>query len=79
MTRLGRALLTSKPAQVGEIVTVFLVSGAVIWGVGPLVGENPLARYGVVWLANILMLVTVWLGLHLRGQGWEYFLSLIHI
>lgn len=73
MTRLGRALLTSKLAQVGEILAVFLVAGTVIGSMGPLVGEDPLARYGVVWVANVLMLVTVWLGLHFRGQGWEHF------
>ncbi len=63
MTRLGRALLTSKLAQAGEFLAVFLVAGTVIWGVGPLVGEDPLARQAVVWVANVLMLVTVWLGL----------------
>ena len=73
MTRLGQALLSSKLAQVGEFLAVFLVPGAVIWGLGPLVGEDPLARYGVVWVANVLMLVTVWLGLHFRGQGWEHY------
>ena len=73
MRRLGQALLSSKLAQVGELLAPFLVAGAVIWGVGPLVGEDPLARYGVVRVANVLMLVTVWLGLHFRGQGWEHY------
>jgi len=71
--RLGKWLLTSRLAQVGEILAVFGV-GVVVIAVGaPRVGENPLARGGVVWVANILMLVAVWLGLRLRGQGWEHF------
>ena len=70
---LGRALLTNKLAQVGELVVVFVVAFAVIMGAGPLVEDNPVARQGVVWVANVLMLVTVWLGLRLRGQSWEHF------
>ncbi len=68
VTGLGRALLTSKLAQVGELAVVFLVALAVIMGAGPLVGENPLARQGVVWVANVLMLVMVWLGLACAGK-----------
>ncbi len=73
MTGFGRALLRNKPAQVGEIVALFVVALAVIVLAGPLAGENPVARQGVVWVANILMLVMVWLGLRLRGQGWAHF------
>ncbi len=73
MTGFGRALLHSKPVQVGEIVALFVLALAVIVLAGPLAGENPVARQGVVWVANILMLVMVWLGLRLRGQGWAHF------
>ncbi len=73
VTRLGQALLTSKAAQVGEIVAVFGVAFVVILAALPWVGENPLALQGVVWVANVLMLVTVWLGLRLRGQSWAHF------
>ncbi len=73
MTGFGRALLRSKPAQVGEIVALFVVAFAVIVLAGPLAGENPVAGQGVVWVANIVMLVMVWLGLRLRGQGWAHF------
>jgi membrane protease YdiL (CAAX protease family) len=72
-TGMRRALLGSKPTQVGELVAVFVVAWAVIALAGPLAGENPVAGQGVVWVANILMLVTVWLGLRLRGQGWAHF------
>ncbi len=73
MTGLGRALLRNKPAQVGEIVALWVVALAVIGLVGPLAGENPFAGQSVVWVANVLMLVMVWLGLRLRGQGWVHF------
>lgn len=73
MTGLGRALLTRKPAQAAELVVVFLVPLAVVFGAGPMVGENPLARQALVWVANVLMLAMVWLGLRLRKQGWTHF------
>ncbi len=70
---LGRALSERKPFQVAELVAPFVVAGMVIIGAAPLAGENPLARQGVVWAANVVMLVLVWLGLRLRGQGWDHF------
>ena len=73
ITGFGRALLNSKPAQVGEIFALPVVAFAVIVLAAPLAGENPVAGQGVVWVANILMLVMVWLGLRLRGQGWAHF------
>jgi membrane protease YdiL (CAAX protease family) len=72
-TKIGRLLLRSKLAQLGEIAVVFLVGLAVIIGSRSLVGDNPLAFHGVVWLGNVLMLLTVWLGLHLRGQNCGHF------
>ena len=72
-TGFRRALLHSKPAQVGEIVALFVVAFAVIVLAGPLAGDNPVAGQGVVWVANVLMLVMVWLGLRLRGQEWTHF------
>ncbi len=72
MTGFGGALLRSKPAQVGEIVALFVVALAVIVLAAPLAGDNPVAGQSVVWVANILMLVMVWLGLRLRGQGWAH-------
>lgn len=59
--------------QVTEIIVVFLVAFLVI-GVGwRLVGDSLLARQAVVWVANVLMLVSIWIGLRLRGQTWEHF------
>lgn len=54
-----------------EILAVFAV--ALLWillGV-PFAGEDPIQIQTVVWLANISMLLTVWLGLRRRGQTFE--------
>ncbi len=73
LTALGSALRTSKLAGIGEFVALVVVASVVI-GVGvALVGESPFALQGVVWVANVLMLVMVWLGLRLRGQNWSHF------
>ena len=70
---LRRALLTNKLAQVGELLGVFIPAFVVIMVARPLVGDDPLARQGVVFVANLLMLVMVWLGLRVRGQACEHF------
>lgn len=72
-TSLGHLLLTNRAAQAAEIVVVFAIAAVVITLGVPLAGENPLARQGVVWVANVLMLAAVWVGLRLRGQTWEHF------
>lgn len=71
--RLRRALFTNKLARMGELLGVFIPAFAVIMVARPLVGDDPLARQGVVFVANLLMLVMVWLGLRVRGQACEHF------
>jgi membrane protease YdiL (CAAX protease family) len=39
----------------------------------PLAGDNLFARQGIVWIANVIMLFLIWLGLYLRGQSWSHF------
>ena len=73
VTRLGQALLTSKPVQVGEIVVVFVVPMVLIMSARPLVGENPLALHGVISAAILLMILMIWFGLRLRGQNSSHF------
>jgi membrane protease YdiL (CAAX protease family) len=72
MTGLGKSLQENRSAQVLEIGLVFLVAFVVVsvgWNV---VGDDPFARQAVVWVANVGMLATIWLGLRLRGQTWEH-------
>lgn len=55
-----------------EILLVFVVAVVVI-GVGwTFVGDDAFGRQVVVWVANVLMLVTIWIGLRLRGQTWAH-------
>lgn len=70
---LGELLLRRKAAKLFELAAVGLVPVALIVTLGPLVGEDPLAFQGVVWVANVLMLLLIWVGLRLRGQSWEAF------
>jgi len=60
-------------AGLGEILVVFAVGVAVIAGAKPWVGENPVAQQAAAWVANVLMLALVWLGLRWRGQTWRRF------
>lgn len=70
--RIGRALLSRSSARLGEIAVLFAVPIAVITLVLPFTGDNLLAKQGVVWIANVLMLLIIWAGLRLRGQGWAH-------
>ncbi|UCH63403.1 MAG: CPBP family intramembrane metalloprotease [Fidelibacterota bacterium] len=71
--RIEAALANSRWAQLGEIVSVFLVAFVVITACKPIVADNVIAMQGVTWVANILMLLIVWFGLRLRGQGIDHF------
>jgi membrane protease YdiL (CAAX protease family) len=70
--RLGPALRDRRGAKLGEMLVLFAVPVVFMVGVAPFVGENPLAIHGVVWVANIVMILIVWQGLRLRGEGWEH-------
>ncbi len=72
-SRLGQLLLTSKPAQVGEITVLFLVPIAMIMAAQLLSSGSPGAQQLAVPVAILIMIALVWLGLRLRGQTWEHF------
>ena len=65
-------LLNSKPGAVIEIVFVFGAAILVILFGLPFAGDSLFARQMVLVVANIAMLLLVWLGLHLRGQSADY-------
>lgn len=69
---LGAALRRNNFAKILEIIVVFSVAFAIIKLAQPFVGENPLVRQSVVWIANVTMLILVWLGLKLRGESWNH-------
>lgn len=69
---LGKFLTNNKAIQFLEIFSLFIVAYVIIKTGLLFTGENPLLKQGVVWLANIAMLLVVWLGLWLRGQNWSH-------
>jgi len=73
MIKVRQDLLETRAGKIAELVILALVPLIVISLGWWLVGENPLALHGVLWIANVLMLITIWLGLRLRGQTWKHF------
>lgn len=52
---------------------LFIIAFAFIALLLPLVGDDPVYKQLVVWIANIFMLFYVWSGLKLRGEKWSAF------
>ena len=70
--RFEKAPLARKAFQYLELVIVFAVPLTFLALTMPKVGDSPFARQGVVWVANVAMLVIVYMGLRLRGQTWAH-------
>lgn len=70
---LGQQLQTKRLFKVGEILLVFIAAFVFIKLMNPLAGDHPVKKQAVIWLANILMLSIVWIGLKLRGESWKNF------
>ena len=70
---LQRQLKKNTLFKIGEILLLFLIAAAFIFLVLPMAGENLLYKQGIVWVANILMLLYIWLGIRLRGQDCSSF------
>ena len=71
--RFEKAPLARKALQCVELIVLFAVPLTFLLFAMPKVGDNPVARQGVVWVANVAMLMIVYLGLRLRGQTWAHF------
>jgi membrane protease YdiL (CAAX protease family) len=70
--RLAYALVHHRGAKVAEILTAFGLPLTLLLITAPLAGGDPLRFQVLVWIANVLMLTLIWLGLRLRGQGWSH-------
>ena len=68
----GKLLTNNKTIQLLEIFSLFIVAFVIIKTGLLFTGENPILKQGVVWLANVAMLILVWLGLKFRGQNWSH-------
>ncbi len=71
--RLGKQLQTNLLFKIGEIMLLFIIVLSFIGLIVPLAGDNLILKQLMVWSANILMLIYVWMGLKLRGETWSDF------
>lgn len=64
----------SKPVHTNllEMAALALVAFIVIAVGWKIVGENLLAQQAVVWVANVAMLLTIWIALRRRRQTWSH-------
>jgi membrane protease YdiL (CAAX protease family) len=67
------AFLNSMFGRVCEVALVFALPIILIQFAAPYAADNLVAIQGVLWIANVLMLLLVWQGLRLRGEGWAHF------
>jgi membrane protease YdiL (CAAX protease family) len=73
LTKLGNQLQKNKIFKIGEIIFLFIFAYVFILLILPLAENKPLLMQTVLWIANILMLIYVWIGLKLRGESWKDF------
>jgi len=72
-TIIGHQLQTNQIFKIGEILFLFIFVFAFIRLIIPLAGDNPILKQTLLWAANILILIYVWIGLKLRGERWKDF------
>lgn len=66
-------LNTNRLFMLGEILLVFAAAFTFIQLLMPLVSEHAVLTQVVIWTANILMLLLIWVGMQIRGEKWEDF------
>ena len=71
--KVSKLLQENRIVQLCEFLAVFGVAFIIIKLAGPLAGDNLLAKQGIIWIANIAMIIMIWTGLYLRGQSWSHF------
>lgn len=72
----NRSTLTNRSSlffNIGELFMVFLPPLLIISAMSTWVGEDPIRSLGVVWVANVIILLMIWTGLKLRGESWANF------
>lgn len=68
MNTIKDLLINNKLVKIGEIVLIFVVAFGFIKIFTPFARDNIVYNQIVIWFANILMLLYVWLGIKLRNQ-----------
>jgi len=70
---LGHLLNTNPVAKLLEILLVYAPALVAITLLKPFAGDNLIRQQAVIWVANVVMLILVWLGLRLRGENCSHF------
>lgn len=73
ISRLGTLLQNNRLVQISEILLLFVIAFAIIKLSEPFVKDDLILKQASVWVANIVMLIIVWLGIKLRGETWKNF------
>jgi len=73
LNKLGRLLNENKLAKIIEIILVFLVAFLFITAFKSNEASDLVYNQAVIWIANIIMLVIVYIGLKLRGETLIHF------
>ncbi len=71
MERIKDLLMTNNKIKLLEILLVFFVAAVIILIFLKEGDENLIHNQIVLWAANVAMLLMVWLGLRIRGEGWD--------
>ncbi len=69
----GHTIRTAKSLQVAEIVGVFAIGVLVMLSGLLLFGHDLVASITSIWVANVMMLAAIYVGLRSRGQSWDHF------
>lgn len=72
-SKLGILLQNNRLVQITEILLLFVVAFSIIKLSEPFIIDDLILKQASVWLANVAMLIIVWLGLRLRGETWKDF------
>jgi len=68
MLKLNQLLQENRIAKILELFLVFFLAAVFIYFFMDRSNENQLLNMGILWLANVFMLLWVWAGLKLRGE-----------
>jgi len=72
-SKLGILLQQNRLVQISEIILLFVVAFAIIKLSEPFINDDLILKQASVWVANVAILIIVWLGLKLRGETWKDF------
>ena len=71
--KIGQQLVKNKKAKVFELVLVFFIAFVFIWLFKSSNNDDLIYNQAIIWLANVMMLGMVWLGIKLRGGSLKDF------